>query len=211
MFSFSNPQKNRLGTREGALIANEAYSAHPKKDLEGNRTLIDESEFAKAYRTSDGRIQIGVRGTSSIGDVMTDIGHLTGKDIRQTDRYKSTEKFIKDVSFKNQKPVELFSHSLGGLIANKFTQDNPRLVSGGETYNTFATGKGDLSTKLKHFKTKNDPVSALGGSAVESKTSSFTDYVQNPLSAHSLDNFLKNGGVVSGQMKFNEVFKGDTP
>jgi hypothetical protein len=119
--------KNRLGTREGALIANEAYEAHANKTLEGGRTLIDESEFAKAYRTPDGRIQVGIRGTASIGDAFTDIKHLTGSDIRQTDRYKSTEKFI-------------------------------------------------------------------------------TDYVQSPLSAHSLTNFLKAGGIVSGQMKMQDIY-----
>ena len=203
MFS---PTKNRLGTREGALIANEAYEAHANKTLEGGRTLIDESEFAKAYRTSDGRIQVGIRGTASIGDAFTDIKHLTGSDIRQTDRYKSTEKFIKDVSFKNQKPVELYAHSLGGLVANKFSQDNPNLVSGGQTYNTYALSKNDLSSKLKHVKTSNDPVSLLGGSGVTSLTSSITDYVQSPLSAHSLNNFLKAGGVVSGQMKLQDIY-----
>ena len=198
--------KNRLGTREGALIANEAYEAHANKTLEGGRTLIDENEFAKAYRTPDGKIQVGIRGTSSIGDAFTDIKHITGSDIRQTDRYKSTEKFIKDVSFKNQKPVELYAHSLGGLIANKFTQDNPNLVSGGQTYNTFALSKNDLSSKLKHVKTKNDPVSALGSDGVKSLTSSLTDYVQSPLSAHSLSNFLKAGGIVSGQMKMQDIY-----
>jgi len=198
--------KNRLGTREGALIANEAYEAHANKTLEGGRTLIDENEFAKAYRTPDGKIQVGIRGTSSVGDAFTDIKHITGSDIRQTDRYKSTEKFIKDVSFKNQKPVELYAHSLGGLIANKFTQDNPNLVSGGQTYNTFALSKNDLSSKLKHVKTKNDPVSALGSDGVKSLTSSLTDYVQSPLSAHSLSNFLKAGGIVSGQMKMQDIY-----
>ena len=198
--------KNRLGTREGALIANEAYEAHANKTLEGGRTLIDENEFAKAYRTPDGKIQVGIRGTSSVGDAFTDIKHITGSDIRQTDRYKSTEKFIKDVSFKNQKPVELYAHSLGGLIANKFTQDNPNLVSGGQTYNTFALSKNDLSSKLKHVKTKNDPVSALGSDGVKSLTSSLTDYVQSPLSAHSLSNFLKAGGIVSGQMRMQDIY-----
>jgi hypothetical protein len=198
--------KNRLGTREGALIANEAYEAHANKSLEGGRTLIDENEFAKAYRTADGKIQVGIRGTASVGDAFTDIKHITGSDIRQTDRYKSTEKFIKDVSFKNQKPVELYAHSLGGLIANKFTQDNPNLVSGGQTYNTFALSKNDLSSKLKHVKTKNDPVSALGSDGVKSLTSSLTDYVQSPLSAHSLSNFLKAGGIVSGQMKMQDIY-----
>lgn len=204
---FSSKTKNRLGTREGALIANEAYKANASRDLEGGRKLIDENEFAKAYETPDGRIQVGIRGTSSIGDAFTDIKHLTGSDIKQTDRYKSTEKFIKDISFKKQKPVELYAHSLGGLVANKFTQDNPTLVSKGETYNTYALGKGDLSSKLRNVKTKNDLVSALGSNGVTSLSSSLTDYVQSPLASHSLDNFLKDGGRVKREMSLNDLYK----
>ena len=93
------------------------------------------------------------------------------------------------------------------MVANKFTQDNPTLVSKGETYNTYALGKSDLSSKLRNVKTKNDLVSALGSDGVTSLSSSLTDYIQTPLASHSLDNFLKSGGRVKREMSLNDLYK----
>ena len=193
------PTTNRLGTRKGALVANEAYSKNASATLEGDRELISENEYNKAYRNKKtGDIDVGVRGTASVGDALTDLKHLVGGDIRTTERYQDTKRFIQGLKERNKDAkINVYSHSLGGLITNKLAQESPDLISGGETYNTYALSKNDLSNKLRNVRTKNDLVSHLGRDGVETLSKDLNDLTQGNLEAHSLTNFLKMGGSVN--------------
>lgn len=195
----TRPTINRLGTRSGALIANEAYKKNASNTVEGDRELIAENEYNKAYRNKKtGDIDVGVRGTASVSDALTDLKHLVGGDIRTTERYQDTKRFIQGLKERNRDAkINVYSHSLGGLITNKLAQENPDLISGGETYNTYALSKNDLSNKLRNVRTKNDLVSTLGSDGVQTLTKDISDYTQGNLEAHSLNNFLKKGGKVN--------------
>lgn len=195
----TRPTINRLGTRSGALIANEAYKKNASNTVEGDRELIAENEYNKAYRNKKtGDIEVGVRGTASVSDALTDLKHLVGGDIRTTERYQDTKRFIQGLKERNKDAkINVYSHSLGGLITNKLAQESPDLISGGETYNTYALSKNDLSNKLRNVRTKNDLVSTLGSDGVQTLTKDISDYTQGNLEAHSLTNFLKKGGKVN--------------
>lgn len=199
----TRPTINRLGTRKGALVANEAYKKDASHQLEGDRELIGENEYNKAYRNKKtGDIDVGVRGTASVADAFTDIKHLVGGDIRTTERYKDTKRFIEGLKERNRNAkINVYSHSLGGLITNKLAQENPDLISGGETYNTYALSKNDLSSKLRNVRTKNDLVSHLGRDGVQTLSKDLSDLTQGNLEAHSLSNFLKRGGSIYGMKK----------
>lgn len=195
---------NRLGTRYGALVANEAYKKDASHQLEGDRELIAENEYNKAYRNKrTGAIDVGVRGTASLSDALTDIKHLVGGDIKTTDRYKNTERFLKDLKDKNKDAkINVYSHSLGGLISNTIAKENPDLISGGEAYNPYALSKSDLSDKIRNVRTKNDVVSLLGSNGVETLSKDLSDLTKGTLEAHSLTNFLKSGGQISMRTRY---------
>lgn len=191
---------HKARTRTGATFAREAYNDRPKSTLEGGYRLINYDINNKAYKDMNNNIHVGIRGTSNLSDVVTDVGHFVGTKIENTDRYKQSKKFVEGL--KRDYPtsnINVYAHSLGGLIANKLAKENPNLVSGGETYNPYALKSSDLDSggKLKNYRTRTDVASALGAinNNIESVGSVF-DITRGILDNHALNNFYKNGGRI---------------
>lgn len=203
VFGNSKKKENRFGTRKGALIATQSYNEKADKNI-GDLELISENEFNKAYKDKKtGDINIGIRGTSGLKDVYTDVKHLVGSDIKNTDRYKNSKTFLENI--KKQNPtsnINLYGHSLGGLITNKLAQEKPDLVSGGEGYNPYALSGADLESggKIKNYRMNTDIASLggyLGGNTNSIKSvGDIGDFAKGILDTHSLSNFLKNGGMI---------------
>jgi len=195
---FRNNKKGRFGTSHGASIANQAYKKDSDRILNGHE-LLNKNEFNVAYKNKDtGDIDVGVRGTASAGDVMTDAKKLFGEDIKTSSRYKNTKDFVEKL--KQQNPtskINLYSHSLGGAVANELAKEKPNLVSGGESYNPYLLSSNDASDKIKNYRLPTDVVSLLGANSKNVKTIGDTaDYTRDILDAHSLTNFLKLGGHI---------------
>lgn len=204
---FGNSKKeNRFGTRKGALIANQSYKEKADKNINDNYNLelIAENEFNKAYKDKNtGDINIGIRGTAGLTDVLTDVKHLVGADIKNTDRYKNSKEFLENI--KRQNPtsnINLYGHSLGALITNKLAEEKPDIVSGGEGYNPYALKGSDLESggKIKNYRMNTDVASALGSLGADTKNiksvGDISDITKGILDTHSLSNFLKTGGRV---------------
>lgn len=202
----NKPKENRFGTRKGALIATQSYKEKADKNI-GDNELISENEFNKAYKDKKtGDINIGIRGTSGVNDILTDVKHFVGVDIRNTERYKNSKTFLENI--KKQNPtanVNLYGHSLGALISNKLAKENPNIVTGGEGYNPYALTGGDLESggKIKNYRMNTDIASAggalatLGGNTNGIKSvGDITDFTKGILDTHSLSNFLKDGGMI---------------
>jgi hypothetical protein len=199
-FGNSKPKENRFGTRSGALIATQSYKDKADR-IVGDNELISENEYNKAYRNKNtGDISIGIRGTSGLSDVLTDVKHFIGSDIRNTDRYKNSKTFLEKVKGENpNSKVNLYGHSLGALITNKLAEEKPNLVSGGEGYNPYALKGADLESgnKIKNYRLRTDVASALGSITGNVKSvGDFSDLTKGVLEAHSLSNFLRAGGMV---------------
>jgi len=204
-FNNSKPRENRFGTRAGALIATQSYKEKADKNV-GDNELIAENEYNKAYKNKKtGDISIGIRGTSGINDVLTDAKHFVGSDIRNTDRYKNSKAFLVKVKAENPySKVNLYGHSLGGLITNKLAEEKPTLVSGGEGYNPYALKGADLESggKIKNYRMNTDVASALGAITGNIKSvGDFSDLTKGVLDTHSLSNFLKKGGHIYAMKK----------
>ena len=205
LFGNSNKQ-NRFGTRKGALIATQSYNEKADKNINGDYDLelIDENEFNKAYKDKKtGDINIGIRGTAGLTDVYTDVKHLVGADIKNTERYKNSKDFLENI--KKQNPtanINLYGHSLGGLIGNKLAKEKSDIVSGGESYNPYALSGEDLESggKIKNYRMNTDIASLggyLGGNTNSIKSvGDITDFTKGILDTHSLTNFLKDGGII---------------
>lgn len=193
---FRDNSRNRFGTAHGASIANQAYKQDSDRLLNGHE-LLNKNEYNVAYRNKDtGDIDVGVRGTASGGDVLTDIKKLVGDDVKKTDRYKSTKDFVEKLKKENpNSKINLYGHSLGGLITNELAKEKPDLISSGEAYNPYALSSSDVSDKIKNYRLPTDVVSVLGGNKIKT-VGSASDYTRDILDAHSLERFLKRGGQV---------------
>jgi dienelactone hydrolase len=190
---------HKAKTRIGATFAKQAYSTNPES-IEGY-TLVNWNANNKAYKENNTNvIHVGIKGTANAADVLTDIKHFTGTKIETTDRYKDSKKFLENLQRDNPtSKLNVYGHSLGGLIANKLAKEEPQLVSGGQAFNPYALKSSDLDSggKIKNYRTKTDVASALGAinNNIESVGSIF-DITKSITDNHSLSNFYKKGGKI---------------
>ena len=155
-----------------------------RPDMVDGFKKIDEDDENVAYRDNLGNVKIGIRGTASGGDVLTDAKILGGKRLEDTSRYKRSEDFVNRIKEK-YKPsdISLSGHSLGGGIVNALSK---KYGYSGSAYNPFLLKKEDISDKVKNVRSAFDPVSALVAKDIK------TDYSKinfNPLEAHSISQF----------------------
>lgn len=145
---------------------------------------IEEDEDQVAYRDDAGNIKVGIRGTSNLDDLKTDVNILRGKNIEDTDRYKKSEDFINKIKEK-YKPsdISLSGHSLSGGIVNALSK---KYGYKGTAYNPFLTNKSQISDKIENVRSAFDPVSLAVAKDIK------TDYSKvdfNPLKAHGISQF----------------------
>lgn len=183
---FKNTFKKVFGTKpRKRTFASISYDKQ-RPDVIDNFKKIDEDDDNVAYRDDKGNIKIGIRGTSNLKDVMTDINLLKGKKIEDTDRYKKSEDFVKRIADKYGKDIELETHSLSGMIGNKLA-DKFDFIKGGTAYNPFLLDKSQISSKIKNIRSPLDPVSALVAKDIETDYSKLSNL--NPIDAHGIEQF----------------------
>ena len=164
-------------------FASIAYDKERPEEVNGFKKIA-EDEDQVAYRDDAGRVKIGIRGTSNLGDVMTDVNVLGGKKLEDTERYKKSESFVNKIR-DQYKPsdISLSGHSLAGGIVNKLSK---KYGYTGTAYNPFITDKSELSDKIKNVRSALDPVSLNIAPYIK------TDYSKldfNPLKAHGISQF----------------------
>ena len=187
-------------TRKLALVANEAYDETPSQTLEGGRTLYRSNKYNTAYVDADGNIDIGVRGSGDLVDYALDAKKLLfGDNLLQSERYKNTESFIKDIRKDNpNKKISVGAHSLGGTLVNRFVNENAGVIDYAETYNPYVTTNMDLSADVKNYRKKGDVASVLGTYGFIAGNKKIEDFESENepdgiLEKHSLKQFLKKG------------------
>jgi hypothetical protein len=145
---------------------------------------IEEDEDQVAYKDDLGNVKIGIRGTSNLDDLKTDVNILAGKKLEDTDRYKKSEEFINRIKQK-YKPsdISLSGHSLAGGVVNALSK---KYGYKGKAYNPFLTDKSQISDKVENVRSAFDPVSALVAKDI---TTDYSKIQFNPLKAHSISQF----------------------
>ena len=147
---------------------------------------IDEDDDSVAYRDDKGNVKIGIRGTSNINDVITDIKLLGGKKIEDTERFKKADNFVKRIADKYGGNIDLETHSLSGMIGNKLANKYD-FIKSGTSYNPFLTDKSQISSKIKNIRSPLDPVSIVVAKDIDTDYSKLSGL--NPIEAHSIDQF----------------------
>ena len=175
-----NPVKKRR------TFASIAYDKKRDDVINGYKKIM-EDENNVAYRDNEGNVKIGIAGTHSLKDVITDIKVLGGKKIEDTQRYKQSEDFIKKINEKYRpKKMELETHSLSGMIGNKLA-DKYDFITGGKSYNPFLLNKSQISKKIENVRSPFDIVSGLVSPNIK------TDYSKilntSILDAHGVEQF----------------------
>lgn len=173
-----NPVKKRR------TFASIAYDKKRDDVINGYKKIM-EDENNVAYRDDEGNVKIGIAGTHSLKDVVTDIKVLGGKKIEDTQRFKQSEDFIKKINEK-YKPtdISLSGHSLGGGIVNALSK---KYGYKGEAFNPYLLNKSQISKKIENVRSPFDIVSGLVSPNIK------TDYSKilntSILDAHGVEQF----------------------
>jgi len=191
MFNFFQKKKKEPKS-QGARLVNLAYDDNRPNEFD-NMEKIAEDKFNVAYRDKNDRnkIKIGIAGSNSLDDALTDANLFFGKKIEDTDRYKQSHDFVKKITEGLSNPdVELFGHSLSGTIVNQLQKEHPEYTS--TAYNPYLINTDQIATKTKNLRTATDPASMLVAFN-ENVKSQVEGSSLNPLDSHSLTNFKKGG------------------
>ncbi len=191
MFNFFKKKKKEPESF-GAKIVNEAYKDknERKREIDGYVKVAEDSDNV-AYKNKEGKYKIGIAGSQNLEDALTDAKLFIGGDIKTMDRYKKSEEFVKKITEGTSNPdVELFGHSLSGLIVNQMQKDNPNFKT--TAYNPYILNKEQLSNETKNIRTMTDPASLLVATHMDNQIKGSS---LNPLDSHSILNFRRGGRV----------------
>jgi hypothetical protein len=166
--------------RMGALVSQAAYGDEENRVANASLTSagfhynIKASDNSTAVYDRGTERFIGIRGTSSLGDVLTDTAIVT-TGIKSTQRFKTDYQHIRKLveeQVRNGGTTQLVGHSLGGTLTSELVQqlvkDNPALKGKvrGTAYNEGAapnrddTCTGPVCDAVTHIRTKGDVISA---------------------------------------------------
>jgi len=191
-------RSNESKEQDAIHAAEQAYTDTDKRsDIQGYNA-------AKSNKTTlvidrdDERI-IGIRGTASKMDVVTDASIVVGR-LQKTSRYKEDYQNIRKLVYEalnEGKKVVLSGHSLGGSLASKITEtlinEDPRLENVLKTY-TFNEGtsplakdkcKGRGCDNIERQRIKGDVISAGGDNKYQAKAGKCS----SSASAHGINQF----------------------
>ena len=152
----------------------------------------------------DGKAIVAFRGSADKRDLLTDVALVRGV-LKKTPRYKEEERLVKEVIAKYGKDnVELTGHSLGGTIAKDLSRQTgvkATTYNKGSSTKDFVEGvidrvavkvnpKGKRAKTAKlttNYRTKYDPVSLMGATAVNTKL------VKPTKGVHTIESFRGRG------------------
>jgi len=170
-----------------------------------NRTDIAGYQPSKSNETTavidrDEQRIIGIRGTASAADVLTDVNIVVGtlsSSQRFKRDYENVRKLVYDAIDEGKTSVVLGGHSLGGTLVSKITEtlikEDPRLKNVLQTY-TFNEGTSPIADdrclgpgceNIKRQRIKGDIISAGGRNRYRTRSSKCAGSV----SAHGLNQF----------------------
>lgn len=182
--------------RLAAKMAEAAYTTpakRPKKiESWSLRPGMSHKRFV-VYVNNDNEVYLGLRGTADAQDLLTDASLAVGR-LTKTKHYKNAladvDRVIKD--FPAGTKIYASGHSLGSRVLRLISQSRPVIGIG------FNTGSGAVSKKdnptgqsvgeFEDHHVKGDLVSATSR-LTDGKHTAY-EGVNNPLTAHSLSNFL---------------------
>jgi hypothetical protein len=198
--SYTGSKPMQVWDREHALAAAQAYESDPLKEI-GDYDLVGSNEFTRIYKHKKDadRHLIGIRGTKGLPDVGTDVS-LAVKDIRDTDRYKASKKFVEDYFAQSKRTegiprrIEFAGHSLGGVIADRLGQDfgADRVVQ----FNSITYG--DEGENTEHYVTEDDPLVTVGLLRDDPNAYRF-----NLTGGHTIDAFANAGDDFFGERMYD--------
>ncbi len=179
----------------GGRLVKESYKKKGERasQIDGYDKIAEDDNNV-AYKNKDGKYKIAIAGSNNMNDALTDAKLFFGANIADTDRYKQSRDFIKNVAGEDRANVELFGHSLSGTIVNELQKQNPQFES--TAYNPYIVSSSQLSNKTKNKRTYSDVASLIGSghSSMENQTEGSGFDV---IASHSINNFKKGGKIGS--------------
>ena len=180
----------RVYGREHSMAADQAYNEDAMKEFL-DWELKAQNEFTKIYKhKTEDRHLVGVRGTYSLSDAAIDVS-LPFRDVKKTDRYKSSEKLLQDYLASlgedtgEPRRLEVAGHSLGGHLADELGKqfNAQRIVQ----FNSYRSGKEGGQTE--HYTTTDDPLQYANKLLRRDRDATSFDFG----GGHSISNFSGQG------------------
>lgn len=175
----------------GGKLVKESYKKQGERvqSIDGYEKIA-EDDVNVAYKNKEGKYKIGIAGSRNMEDALTDAKLFFGTNIADTDRFKQSRDFIKRVAGDDKANVELFGHSLSGVVVNELQKQNPEFES--TAYNPYIVSTSQLSDKTKNKRTYSD-VASLIGAGHASMTNQTEGSGLDVIASHSINNFRKGG------------------
>lgn len=149
------------------------------KSLSGQRVQVYQNE-------KTGQVVVAHRGSASLQDIGNDIKYVFGSDLKDTKRYKHSEKIQKEAEAKyGADKVTTIGHSLGSLL-NEVGRDSHEIISLNKPIGLQDLNKQD-NPKETEIRTTRDPVSILTPASNASNVITIPSTSWNPLTEHSPD------------------------
>ena len=182
--------------RLAAKMAESAYTTPVKRPKQIEtwtlRPGMSHKRFV-VYTNNDNAVYLGLRGTADATDLLTDASLAVGR-LTKTKHYKNAladvDRVIKD--FPKGTKIYASGHSLGSRVLRLISQSRPITGIGFNTGSGAVSKKdnptGETVGKFEDHHVKGDLISAT--SRLTDGQHTAYEGVNNPLTAHSLSNFL---------------------
>lgn len=183
---------------ERKSFAEFAQGAYNKKAVASAGILLQHSTNTVAVYESPFYFVIACRGTTDLGDVMTDVEYAAntvlkyfGIDGETPNRFLIDENHVRKVLgiIKGRKPIYIVGHSLGGAVATYIYERHRLEIAKCITYNEVSDRFEDPSGSLRpatHHRIEGDPVSYILDYRKDQ-----TEKKKNPnFNAHTIIQFL---------------------
>lgn len=175
-----------LGTDRNYLcVASDVYRKPDKRHSFGKWIYQAKwSNDEQAVYKNKAKYVIVFRGTKKVHDNMTNIKMIMGKFFKSS-RFQRDLGFVKDFQVKHpNNKIILVGHSLGGRLASEIAkQTGCEAITFNEARVPSDVGAADNHDFIRRYRTKSDPISALGILGTKAKQ---THFLHLPGHGHSI-------------------------
>jgi hypothetical protein len=194
----------KLAVKDLKTLLNASYDKTPEdqgdwvvdKSLSGQRVQVYQNK-------NTGQVVVAHRGSASIQDWGNDLKYVFGSDLKDTKRYKHSEKVQKQAEAKyGADKVTTIGHSLGSLL-DQVGKDSHEIISLNKPIGLQDLNK-QSSEKETAIRTTRDPVSILTPFSDAKNVITIPSTSFNPLTEHSpnvLDRLPQDEMIGRGQVK----------
>ena len=172
--------------------ANEAKKNISGYILDDDLSDINHKVYFNKDKDRDNRLLVTYRGSSNLGDFITD-GHLAFGSLRNTKRYDESADVLRKAKSKyNEDKALVTGHSLGGSISKAVARPGDKVITYNSGNGLFGSNFNVKTNNIKNYRVYGDAVSIMHNPKT-TKTLKNKNLIKNFINSHNLENIKKSG------------------